>query len=248
MKEVRTRNSFRDCSIVWMGLPLLAFAVALVGVVPGMYLHRVPSIARFVVLFSGILLMGVSLFGLLPELAGEIGWIRSLPIFAAGYVLLFLIDRKMQTVCPACSTTHGHTHSECESALHGFTVPLACAAAAHAFLDGWGLSGVTASAPAEIRFAFPAAILLHKLPEGLALGAILKSSTRTRPEAFGWAAAAEATTLVGAFAGTALTPHLGIAWTNYPLALAGGSFLYLGYHALHIGWTRANAIPGAQRE
>jgi len=225
-----------------MGLPLVAFAVALAGIVPGMYLHKVPRAARFVVLFSGILLLTVSLFGLLPELAGEIGWLKSLPIFAAGYLLLLVIDRQTQTVCPACSNTHGHTHDSCEAALHGFTVPLACAAAAHAFLDGWGLSSVTGSAPAGIRFAFPAAILLHKLPEGLALGAILKSSTRTRPQAFAWAAAAESPTLIGAFAGTALTPHLGTAWTNYPLALAGGCFLYLGYHALHIGWTRATAM------
>lgn len=222
-----------------MRLSLLAFAVALAGVVPGMQLSKVPRIARYVVLFSGILLLAVSLFGLLPELAAEIGWLRGVPIFLAGYGLLFLIDRQTQTVCPACSETHGHTHMDCEAALHGFTIPLACAAAAHAFLDGWGLSSVTAAAPASIQVAFPAAVLLHKLPEGLALGAMMKASTRTRAHALAWATAAESATLLGAFAGVALTPHLGTAWTNYPLALAGGSFLYLGYHALHIGWARA---------
>jgi ZIP family zinc transporter len=224
---------------VQVGLPLIAFAVALAGIVPGMYLHKVPKTTKYVVLASGILLLAVSLFGLLPELAGEIGWWKSVPIFAAGYLLLFLIDRQTQTVCPACSHTHGHTHADCEAALHGFTVPLAVAAAVHAFIDGWGLAAVTASAPTSVKIAFPVAVLLHKMPEGLALGAILKSSTGTRPEAFAWAAAAESATLLGAFAGIALTPHLGTAWTNYPLALAGGSFLYLGYHALHIGWTRA---------
>jgi len=222
-----------------MRLSLLALAVALAGIVPGMHLSKVPRITRFVVLFSGILLLAVSLFGLLPELAREIGWFCSIPIFGAGYGLLYLIDRQTQTVCPACSDTHGHTHMDCDNALHGFTVPLACAAAAHAFLDGWGLSSVTAAAPQSIQVAFPAAVLLHKLPEGLALGAMMKASTSTRSQAFVWAAAAESATLVGAFAGIALTPHLGTAWTNYPLALAGGCFLYLGYHALHIGWTRA---------
>ncbi len=222
-----------------MGLPLLAFAVALAGIVPGMYLGKVPQAARFVVLFSGILLLGVALFGLLPELAREIGWLRGVPIFAAGYLFLQYVDRKTQLVCPSCSDHHGHTHNDCDSALHGFTVPLACAAAAHAFLDGWGLASLPADASAGMRVAFPVAVLLHKLPEGLALGAMMKAATRTRSHAIWWSVAAESGTLVGALAGIALTPRLGRAWTNYPLALAGGCFLYLGYHAIHIGWTRA---------
>ncbi|MDQ6679271.1 MAG: ZIP family metal transporter [Acidobacteriota bacterium] len=220
-----------------MGLPLLAFTVALAGVVPGLYLSKVPRVTRYIILLSGVLLLGVSLFGLLPELAEEIGWLRGVPVFAAGYCILLVFDRYTGTVCPGCS--HGHNHKDCESALHGFTIPLACAAAAHAFLDGWGLASVGPAASTGVRLAFPAAVLVHKLPEGIALGAILKSSTSSRPRAIVWAGAAESATLVGAFAGMALTPRLGSAWTNYPLALAGGCFLYLGYHALHIGWTRA---------
>lgn len=222
-----------------MGLPFAALAVALAGIMGGLYLGQVPRSARYVVLFSGILLLGIALFGLLPELANEIGWARALPVFTAGYLLLFYLDRKTQAVCPACSGHHGHIHKDCESALHGFTVPLACAAAAHAFLDGWGLASLHGAAPQSLRLAFPAAILLHKLPEGLALGVMMKSATRTRGQALSWALAAESMTLVGAFAGLALTPQLGTVWTNYPLAIAGGAFLYLGYHALHIGWERA---------
>ena len=222
-----------------MGLPLAAIIVALAGIVAGLHLGQVPKSARFVVLFSGILLLGIALFGLLPELAREIGWLRALPVFGAGYFLLSYLDRQTQAVCPACSGHHGHIHKDCESALHGFTVPLACAAAAHAFLDGWGLASLQGAAPEGLRLAFPAAILMHKLPEGLALGAIMKSATRTKLQAFWWAFAAELATLLGAFAGMVLTPRLGSAWTNYPLAIAGGAFLYLGYHALHIGWDRA---------
>jgi len=220
-----------------VGLPLLAFTLALAGALPGLYLSKVPRITRYVILLSGVLLLGVSLFGLLPELAQEIGWLRGVPVFAAGYLILLTIDRYTETVCPGCS--HGHNHRDCESALHGFTVPLACAAAAHAFLDGWGLASVGPGASTGVRLAFPVAVLIHKMPEGLALGAILKSSTSSRAQAMAWAGAAESATLIGAFAGMALTPQLGTAWTNYPLALAGGCFLYLGYHALHIGWTRA---------
>ena len=212
------------------------------GIVPGTYVGKLPAAARFLVLFSGVLLVAVALFALLPELAREIGWARGLPVFSAGYLLLFVIDRKTQLVCPACSDHHGHNHLDCEAALHGFTVPLVLAAAAHAFLDGWGLSSVHTAEATGVKMAFPIAILLHKVPEGLALGAILKAATRTRMHAVLWGTAAESATIAGAFAGLALTPHLGNAWTNYPLALAGGAFLYLGYHALHIGWTRATTI------
>ncbi|MCU1258218.1 MAG: zinc/iron permease [Bryobacterales bacterium] len=225
-------------------LPAAAFAVAVAGAVPGLYLNSIPRAARVAIPFSGGILLGVSLFGLLPELAGEIGWLRGLPVFAAGYLLLLLLDRYVFAVCPSCS--HDHNHSDCSSALHGFTVPLVFAASAHAFLDGWGLVGAEHGVSAGVRIAFPVAVMLHKIPEGLALGAILRASTRSRGTAFAWCVAVEAATLVGGAAGIRLTPHLGSAWTNYPLAVAGGCFLYLGYHAIHGKWRPAvTGIAGA---
>ena len=225
-------------------LPVIAFAVALAGAIPGLYLNSLPRAARTAIPFSGGILLGVSLFGLLPELAGEIGWLRGLPVFALGYLLVYLLDRYSFAVCPACS--HDHNHNDCAQALHGFTVPLACAAAAHAFLDGWGLVSAQSGAGTGVRLAFPIAVLLHKFPEGLALGAILKASTKGRGAALAWCAVAESTTVLGGFAGLELTPRLGSAWTNYPLAVAGGCFLYLGYHAIHGRWkAAAGGIAGA---
>lgn len=219
-------------------LPVLAFAVALCGAVPGIALGRAPRQMRIVAPFSGGLLLGIALFGLLPELADEMGWMRGLPVYAAGYGLLLLVDRYLHAVCPSCA--HSHHHEDCAASLHGFAGPLACAAAAHAFLDGWGLASVRAvpGAAEAVRLGFPVAVMLHKLPEGLALGAIFRASTKTRRGAMAWCALAESATLVGGWAGVALTPKLGSAWTNYPLALAGGCFLYLGYHAVHGEWRR----------
>jgi zinc transporter ZupT len=217
-----------------LALPAVAFAVAVGGAIPGLYLQSIPRGARAVIPFSGGILLGVSLFGLLPELAQEIGWVRGLPVFAAGYLLLMLLDRYVFAVCPSCS--HDHNHSDCSSALHGYTVPLVLAAAAHAFLDGWGLVSVDNGASAGVRIAFPVAVMLHKLPEGLALGAIFRASTKSRGRALGWCVAAEAATVAGGLAGVRLTPLLGAGWTNYPLAIAGGAFLYLGYHAIHGKW------------
>ena len=92
--------------------------------------HRVgPALA-----FSAGVLLGVTAFGLLPELAGANGWPASLLLFAAGYGLLLAINRFVYPVCPTCA--HDHEHRGCSSELHGFGVPLVSAAAIHSFLDG----------------------------------------------------------------------------------------------------------------
>ncbi len=225
-------------------LPAIAAAVAVAASVPTLWLERLPQATRVAIPLSGGLLLGVSLFGLLPELARDIGWLRSVPVFAAGYFLLFLLDRYLFSVCPSCS--HGHNHSDCPGALPGFTLPLVLAAAAHAFLDGWGLAGARHGSTAAVEVAFPVAVMLHKMPEGMALGAILLASTKSRSAAFGWTLLAESATLAGGFASLQLAASLGSQWTNYPLAVAGGCFLYLGSHAIHGRWKPAfTGIAGA---
>lgn len=184
--------------------------------------------------------MGVSLFGLLPELAHDMGaWLGSL-LFFAGYALLWIVNREVYPVCPSCS--HDHDHAHCASPLHGFTAPLVAAAMVHSFLDGWSISAAVWATPAGIRLALPLVVALHKIPEGLALGSILQASAPTRRVAFAWCFLAQAPTVAGGAAGILMAPHLGGAWMSYPLALAGGSFLYLGFHAVHGEWKRRGAL------
>jgi zinc transporter ZupT len=228
-----------------LNLTLLAFAVAVLGALAGLWIEEIPRSARVVIPFSGGLLAGVALFGLLPELAAEVGWLRGLPVFGLGYVILLAIDRYLHVVCPSCS--HDHNHGDCARALHGYTVPLLIAAAAHAFLDGWGLASTALGNSEAVRLTFPLAVMLHKAPEGLALGVIFRASTKSLWSALAFCILVEAATPLGGWAGTVFTPHLGSAWTNYPLAAAGGCFLYLGWHAVHAEWKsigpRAAFIP-----
>jgi zinc transporter ZupT len=139
---------------------------------------------------------------------------------------------------PAISWPHAYLDVEEEHRGYTgeFTAPLLLAASAHAFLDGWGLA--SAGHSEAVSVVFPVAVMLHKAPEGLALGAIFRASTGSRGKAFGLCFVAEAATFVGGWAGAVLTPKLGSAWTNYPLAIAGGCFLYLGYHAIEGEWRR----------
>jgi zinc transporter ZupT len=79
--------------------------------------------------------------------------------------------------------------------------------------------------------AIAAAILLHKIPEGLALGTMLRISTPRLAGAAGLLLLSELPTVAGGMAGRSAPP----GWVSYPLAVAGGTFLFLGMHAVR-GW------------
>jgi len=84
--------------------------------------------------------------------------------------------------------------------------------------------------------AVPLAVALHKVPEGLALGGILRVAMRSRLSALGGCVLAEGVTLVGGAAGVWMAPRLGTAWVLYPLGLTAGWILYLAFHAVHSEW------------
>lgn len=209
----------------------MATAVGIAGASLGLWLTGLRQRARVVIPFSAGVLIGVALFGLVPELAGEIGWPISIALFAAGYGVLLLVNRYVYRVCPTCS--HDHDHNACKQELHGFAGPLIAAAALHSFLDGWSIATVQLAVPLGLRVAVPLAVALHKIPEGLALGGILRASIRSRATATGWAIVAEGATLLGGALGLIAGPHLGSQWITYPLGIAAGWLFYLGYHAVH---------------
>ncbi len=234
--------------------PALATAVGILGAVLGIWLTGLRERARAVLPFSAGVLIGVALFGLVPELAAEMGWAISLGLFGAGYGVLLLINRYVYRVCPTCA--HDHDHNACSTELHGFAAPLIVAAGVHSFLDGWSIATVQLAVPLGLRVAVPLAVALHKLPEGLALGGVLRASVRQRSAALGWAVVAEGSTLAGGGLGLVMGPHLGTVWITYPLGVAAGWLFYLGYHAVHeelrrrgaqgvIGWALAGVAAAA---
>ncbi len=220
---------------------MLATAVGIAGAVLGLWLSGMRRRARVVVPFSAGVLLGVALFGLVPELAIELGWAISLFLFAAGYGLLLLLNRFVYPVCPSCA--HDHDHNTCATELHGFAGPLITAAALHSFLDGWSVATVQLAVPLGLRVAVPLAVALHKVPEGIALGGILRASMKSRSAALAWCTAAEGATLAGGVLGLLMAPHLGSQWITYPLGIAAGWIFYLGYHAVHEEWKRRGLAP-----
>ena len=224
-----------------IAIPLLAAIIGIGGAALGLWLTGLRQRVQMMVPLSAGVLLGVALFGLLPELAEQAGWVASGILFAAGYGLLIAINRFAYPVCPTCA--HDHDHTSCSTELHGFAVPLVAGAALHAFLDGWAIATVQSGATLGLRVAVPLAVTLHKLPEGIALGGILRASMRSRGAAMAWCGLAEGATLAGGVLGLAMSPHLGARWILYPLGITAGWLFYLGYHAVHEEWKRRGAAP-----
>jgi zinc transporter ZupT len=190
------------------------------------------------VAFSGGALMGIAVFWVLPEMAEFLKWPAALAWIMGGFALLWVVDRYVYPVCPACSP--GHDHEHCETRLHGFATPLLAAAALHSALDGWS---AVAAQSSSFGPAFLLGIAAHKLPEGIALGVIARAAMERRSTAFAWCAIAESATLVGAGLESVFAPYLGARALHVLLALAGGSFLYLGGHAVHGESQRSGPAP-----
>jgi zinc and cadmium transporter len=228
-------------------LALLATLIAVGGAALGVY--TAAGASRRIVPFSGGLLMGIGVFAVLPELTSEFGWTAGFGALAVSVGLLWAFDRYVHPICPSCS--HTHNHDRCATTLHGFAPPLVAAAALHAFLDGLGIAAGQQETAQGLGATIAAGVLLHKIPEGVALGIMLRAAVGSRWRALAWCVAAEAATFLGAALESVVTGRFGVEWVGYALALAGGSFLYLGFHAVHGEWRRRGvpafmpAITGA---
>ena len=187
------------------------------------------------------MLAGLAAFWVTPEIAEFFGWPAAIAWVAAGFVSLSITNRFVYPVCPSCSPAHDHDH--CDTRLHGFAAPMLLTAGLHSFIDGWTLSTSQHNSGSAIAMAFLIGIALHKIPEGLAFGVIVRASVKSRKSAFIGCAIAEGFTVVGAAAEMALAPRIGNAWAHGLLAFAAGTFLYLGYHAVHSEYKRSGAAP-----
>ncbi len=215
--------------------------IALVSAAAGVRLATERRAGRFLIPFGAGLLMGMAAFGVWPEMAETIGWRNGSALLALGFGLLWFVDRYVHPVCPSCS--HAHDHAGCAVSLHGFALPLVAAAMLHSLMDGLAIAASRREGPGGLGWGVFLAVAIHKIPEGLAYGAILRAALRSRLSALAWCAVAQAPTIAGGAFEFFLAAHLGRDWGLIPLALAGGSFLFLGTHAVHNEFKRRGALP-----
>ena len=203
---------------------------------PGIYLTRAAAAALLAIAFAvvaivlasgrrgrllgpvgGGLLVLVALFGLLPELARAMGWFPALGLAAAGYAVVAALDRMGIPVCPSCSHAGG------------YLTALVSAVAVHALVDGWSMVAVSVATPGAVAVAVSTTVILHKVPEGMALGAMVHARVPGKAKAILLCIVAELPTVFGGALGLWRIPA---QWVNYPLAVAMGTFLFLGTHAI----------------
>ena len=210
--------------------------LTLAGAAGGIKLAETPSLSQRILPFSGGMLVGIAVFWILPEIAEHYGWIGASAGMAAGFVALWLVDHHVHPVCPTCS--HTHDHGDCSERLHGFAAPLLIASGLHSFLDGWSLAVSQQKGLEDLKTAFLLGIGVHKLPEGLALGALLAAALGAARKAMLGAAAAQLMMIAGGALAILLAPHLGANWAIGFLSVAAGAFVYLGYHAIDAEYQR----------
>lgn len=212
-------------AVAW-ALTLLAFA----GIAGGFLLGHFLVLSDHLSAVGGGLLFGIALFWVLPEIAEGAGWVGAFLLAAAACGVLAGIDRVLMHT--------GH------SPRRGVVGPLLAATAVHSFLDGWSVRAFTAQPVTDV--AVPLGLGLHKIPEGLALGWIVRRSIAPTWKAAAAAAGAELLTLVGALieprAYQSGTVAFGAWWSAAVLAIIAGSFLFLGIHAWAPARKRASVV------
>ncbi len=213
-----------------MGAAWLLTLLALGGVIAGVLLGQPRRFSSYLAAAGGGLLLGITLFWLMPEIAATTGWAWAFGLaFGAGGVMA-LFDRFLN-----------HGDHALRSGLAG---PLLAAAAIHSFLDGWSVR-VLAGQPVA-ALVVPLGLALHKVPEGLALGWITRNVMSMR-RAIAVSGAVEAVTLAGALveprANQTGAAEFGTWWTAIVLAVISGSFLFLAFHAVAPARRKAGVIP-----
>ena len=183
-------------------------------------------------------LFGVTVFSILPEGWGAMSWWELAVAFGSGYAVFWFISKFVYHVCPACAASHfdeatTHRFSEIASVL-------VIALAIHSTMDGVALAagheagghGRAHAVGGPLDWSLLLAVCVHKVPEGLALGALLIGAGSPPVKAATRVAAVEATTLLGGVLGIFFLGNISRFWLAAVLAHAGGGFLFLAAHAI----------------
>jgi zinc transporter ZupT len=182
-------------------------------------------------------LMGVTLFSILPESAADMKWWEPAIALGSGYVVFSLITKYVYHVCPTCAASHFD-----EATTHRFgkiATALTIALAVHSTLDGVALAAgreagqvTIRSGPGKLDLSVLLAVRVHKVSEGLALGALLLGAGFKGLKAVASVAAVEVTTVVCGVLGLGVLRAVSLFRLGAVLAHAGGGFVFLAAHAV----------------
>jgi zinc transporter ZupT len=207
----------------------LAFVLALAGgVVSARASVSHQRLCALISLAAGTLL-GVTLFSILPESFEAMHWWELAVAVTSGYAVFGLLSRYVFHVCPACAASHfDKTTTQHFGEIAG---ALVVALAVHSTMDGVAVAAGH-EAHGQMDLSVLLAVCTHKVPEGLALGALLVGAGFRGARVLAWVAAVESTTIIGAALGLWGLRHVNEWWIAAVLAHAGGGFVFLAAHAV----------------
>lgn len=203
-----------------MVIAALLTLLASVGVAIGVLLGRSRILSAHLGAAGSGLLCGIALFWLLPETAQISGWMAALGLTTGFGVVLALLDHYL--------IDEGWAKHE------NIVKPLLVATAIHSFLDGWSVRATAVNTLTAV--AVPIGLALHKIPEGVALGWVVRRALGSTEKAMIAGIAVEFLTVAGAIleprADQTGIENFGLWWITVVLAVIGGSFLFLAFHTV----------------
>lgn len=216
-----------------LGFALIAAGANILGAAAVTWRARwsLRTLEALVALSAGFMI-SVTLVDILPEALARGGRTAAL-VALGGYVLVHFTQHTLAPHFHFGEETHEVTSVASVSALIGLLL--------HTFVDGVAIASAF-QVSEELGILVFGAIVLHKVPEGLAIASLWIASGRTRTAAFLAAAALGVATVLGV-AFTDLVDPL----ADWGLALAAGVTLYVGGSNLipefqgKSGWTH-NAV------
>lgn len=179
-------------------------------------------------------LLAVTIFDVLPDAKQGLNWSVFLVAVGSGYLVFWLISRYLYSICPACAFAQTSTDSKLPVDVNDPAVAraraliwlLTAALAVHCTVDGLAIV-VGDDLVRGLDLAVLIAVIVHKLPEGMALALYLMSAGQRASKAVLWTTAVEMATLVGGLAGAKLLTAHSVFWLSLLFAHVGGGFLYL---------------------
>lgn len=212
-------------AVVIAALAAAGFSLSSLAALSGQALTaRVRSLA--IAIAAGILL-AVAFADLLPEsleLAGQ----AASAAFIGGFALMFLIE----------TFTHAHTHHAPDEQTHAHDLtPFVIGLAIHNFADGFAL-GVSAALSPAAGSLVGLGVLIHQMPVGLSLAAVL-SASHAAPRVVARAAILLGLAIPIGAAVTVALPVFGRTASGSLTAVAGGILAYMATNHL---------LPEAQAE
>ena len=219
-----------------IGYVLAAFVLAVGGGALGASLgtsHR--RLCALISLGAGTLL-GVTVFAIVPESFEALRWWGVLLALGSGYGVFAVVTKYVYHVCPACAASHfdeatTHRFSEIAGAMM-LALAIHCTADGLALAAGHQAEAAHVPAAQVLDLSLVMAVCVHKVPEGLALGALLLGAGFNRAQTLLRVAAVEATTLLGGLLGWLFLQRVSGFWLDAVVAHVGGGFLFLAAHAV----------------